>query len=109
MNIETVKKNNAIVLELEGRFDAHEVPGVKEALTRAIDITGNVVVDLKQVNFIDSAALATLVQGMKHCRQAQGDLYICNLQQPVRIIFELTRLDKAFKLYDSRDAALASI
>ncbi len=64
------------------------------------------VVNLSEVNFIDSSALSTLVQGLKHCREKGGDLMLCNLQQPVRVIFELTRLDKAFGIYPSEQAAI---
>jgi len=87
------------VVGLAGRFDAHEVPHVRQALTQAADRTkGRVVVDLSGVNFIDSSGLACLVQGMKYCRERGADQILCNLQQPVRIIFELTRLDRAFKI-----------
>lgn len=63
-------------------------------------------VNLEQVNFVDSTALATLVQGMKRARQQGGDLYLAHLQPPVRMIFELTRLDKAFAIYASEEEAV---
>ncbi len=98
------------VLEPVGRFDAHNAPAVAEALTEARNSAiKNAVVNLGQVNFMDSTALATLVQGMKHCRQVTGDLHLCCLQQPVRIIFELTRLDKAFDIYATEAEALHAL
>jgi anti-sigma B factor antagonist len=96
------------VLDLSGRFDAHTASAVNEALQEASSLApAHIVVNLGGVSFMDSTALATLVQGMKRCRQAGGDLRLCNLQQPVRIIFELTRLDKAFDIYASEAEALA--
>ncbi len=62
--------------------------------------------NLAGVQFVDSTALATLVQGMKRCRQLKGDLRLCGLQQPVRMIFELTRLDKAFEIFSGEDEAI---
>jgi anti-sigma B factor antagonist len=96
------------VLELKGRFDAYEAPPVKEWLNEAATSANptQVVVNLAQVDFIDSTGLATLVQGMKHCRQQRGDLHLCALQQPIRIIFELTRLDKAFQIFTEEDEAV---
>jgi len=95
------------VLEPIGRFDAHNAPAVAEALAEARNSSlKDAIVNLGQVNFLDSTALATLVQGMKHCRQLGGDLHLCCLQQPVRIIFELTRLDKAFDIYETEAEAL---
>ena len=68
-----------------------------------------IVVSLAEVNFIDSSGLACLVQGMKHCRSAGGDLYLCELRQPVRGIFELTRLDRAFVVLGSESEAAAAL
>lgn len=95
------------VLEPVGRFDAHTAPSVAASLEDILQSQiANIVVNLGQVNFVDSTALATLVQGMKRCRQAGGDLSLCCLSQPVRIIFELTRLDRAFTIFDTETEAL---
>lgn len=99
-------RNNLPVLQLKGRFDAHEVEPVNAWLAEQTK-AGNVkiVVNLEGVNFVDSTALSTLVRGLKHCREQSGDLHICALQQPVRVIFELTRLDKAFDIFLSEEDA----
>ena len=94
------------VLQLKGRFDAHEVEPVRIWMQEQV-VSGNVnmIVNLEGVNFIDSTALSTLVRGLKHCRENNGDLHLCCLQQPVRVIFELTRLDKAFDIYAAEEEA----
>ncbi len=95
------------VLKLHGRFDAFEYTEVNDWLNERLE-NGytRLVIDLNGVNFIDSTALATLVRGMKHCREAGGDLVLCNLQSAVRMIFELTRLDSAFRVFDGTGAAV---
>ena len=94
------------VLQLKGRFDAHEVEPVNIWLMEQTK-AGNVkiIVNLEGVNFIDSTALSTLVRGLKLCREQNGDLHVCALQQPVRVIFELTRLDKAFDIFVNEEEA----
>ena len=57
---------------------------------------------------LNSTGLSTLVQGTKQSRMQDGDLYICGLQQPVRIIFELTRLDKFFEIFPAEEDAIAA-
>lgn len=94
------------VVALDGRFDAHEAPQLATEL-RA-DAAERVVINLAGVNFVDSTALATLVQGMKHCRERAGDLVLTNLQPSVRIIFELTKLDRAFHIFKTEADAVAS-
>ncbi len=108
MEISTAFTNNIGVITVDGRFDAHQVIPVKQQIDDAIQRSSKVIINLNGVSFMDSAALATLVQGMKHCRQAGGDLRVCSLQQPVRIIFELTRLDKAFVIYNNLNEALSA-
>lgn len=97
------------VVDVAGRFDSHTAPEVARVLDQALSGAAppRIVVNLQEVQFMDSSGLATLVQGLKRCRQAGGDLRLCNLQQPVRIIFELTRLDKAFDIYPSEAEALS--
>lgn len=108
MEISTRKINGHDVVELSGRFDAYEVP----KLTAWFDSNANakyVIINMKGVGFIDSSGLAALVKGLKRSRGNGGELYMCNLQQAVRIIFELTRLDKAFTIFDDEAAALNAV
>lgn len=97
--------NDIPVLNLAGRFDAHAVGEVRDWLEGNTAVS-QAVINLADVHFVDSTALSTLVQGMKWLRQRGGDLYLANLQQPVTIIFELTRLDKAFQIFDSVETAV---
>jgi anti-sigma B factor antagonist len=108
MEIATQLKSGVAVLALAGRFDAQHATNVRRQIDEALRTTSNIVLDLRAVTFMDSAALAVLVQGMKHCRQAEGDLRVCALQEPVKVIFELTRLDRVFHLFPSQDEAVNS-
>jgi anti-sigma B factor antagonist len=108
MEIETQTAGRVSILILQGRFDTQHADSVKEAIEEAIALYSKIVINVEEVTFMDSSALATLVQGMKKCRQNGGDLRVCNLQQPVQTIFELTRLDKAFALFDTQNAAVRS-
>jgi anti-sigma B factor antagonist len=97
------------ILELKGRFDAYELKPVQDWIEK--NATGGkplLVVNLSGVNFLDSSALAVLVKGMKRTRDKGGDLYLCGLQQPVHIIFELTKLDRAFDIYPNEKEAVSA-
>lgn len=101
-------ENDIAVLALSGRLDAYEVPTITKWLEEHPQ-TKHIVVNLLGVGFIDSSGLATLVKALKLCRQNGGDLYLSNLQQAVLIIFELTRLDKAFAIYGDEKSALGAL
>ena len=93
----SVEETTGVTFQLEGRFDAHEADGFRAQIIDHIDEGGCLIrVDLSQVNFLDSAALAVLTSGMKRCREAGGDLQLLRPSDPVRVILELTRLDLAF-------------
>jgi anti-sigma B factor antagonist len=106
MELKSHLVNDVSVVELSGRFDSYEA----SRLTNWFEGAGSkVVVNLSEVSFVDSSALALLVKGLKHCRQQGGDLALCNLQQPVQVIFELTRLDKAFRIYPNQGEAVQAL
>lgn len=110
MDMQDTAIGDVKVARLQGRFDAYEAPRVEAWLAKsAAQPPAELVVNLEGVNFLDSTALATLVRGMKNCRQRGGNLRLCCLQPPVRVIFELTRLDRAFDLYPSEEKALSAV
>ena len=106
MELKSQLAGDISIAQLSGRFDSYEAPRLTSWFEQA---TSKVVVNLAEVSFVDSSALALLVKGMKHCRQSGGDLALCSLQQPVKVIFELTRLDKAFSIYPTQDEAIQAL
>lgn len=110
MTLKTRSHHQVQILELAGRFDAFLAPDVitwfKEQTTNT---EPQILVNLNQVSFVDSSALAALVQGLKRCRQQGGDLLLYGMQSSVKIIFELTRMDKAFAIYPTETAAIAAL
>ncbi len=110
MLLATHRIQRVIVLAPEGRLDARTASALAESLGTAIRSGATqIVADLSSVSFMDSTGLATLVRFMKQCRGLGGDLCLANLQQPVRMIFELTRLDSAFLIYPTVEAAVESL
>ncbi len=103
--------NNApvTVLALTGRVDAHTVPQLQNRIqTVSSAKPSNLIIDLSAVDFMDSSGLAALVQGMRRCQATGGRLCLSNPQQPVRMVLELTRLDKAIRIFASEQEAIAS-
>lgn len=67
------------------------------------------VIDLASVDFMDCSGLVALVTGLKAARQSGCRLVLCNVQAPVRIVFELTQLDEVFEIFESYDAVLTTV
>ncbi len=102
MNIATQRTPDTAEIVLTGRFDAHDVSAFRSEFDRTISAgPTHIRVNLEEVNFVDSSALAELVRGMKQSRSQGGDLVLRRPSDPVRVILELTGLDKAFAIETS--------
>ena len=109
MSFTTYAGDHVAVLGVSGRFDAQAAPPIAEWLENFAATThGRLVVDVSEAHFLDSSALALLVRAMKRCRMRGGDVRLAGVQPQVRIVFELTRLDRAFDLFESVDEAISS-
>jgi anti-sigma B factor antagonist len=107
MDMKTRTAGDVQVVDLAGRFDTNTVPPVSAWLEQVTSTPGaRVLVNLSNTTFVDSTALATLVQALKRCQQVKGDLFLCGLKRPVYMIFELTRLDKAFNIFVDEEHAI---
>ena len=97
------------VLPLEGEIDLHVSPRISAALAAMIEQKPTrLVVDLSGVSYIDSSGLAVLIEGMQNVEAYGGKFILAGLQEGVRPIFEIARLDQVFLIFPHVDAALAA-
>ena len=109
MNFRSYLRDDVQIIALSGRFDVSTASPVRDWLAAAVEKESPLlVVNLKEVEFMDSTGLSTLVHGMKRARERNGNLYLSDLQQSVRLIFELTRLAQWFDIFINEDEALAA-
>jgi len=97
------------VLPLQGEIDLHVSPRIAASLHAIIETKPkHIVVDLSQVTYIDSSGLAVLIEGMQNVAAYGGKFALTSLQESVRPIFEIARLDQVFRIFPDVDAALAA-
>lgn len=60
-------------------------------------------INLQNVTFIDSSGLGALVSALKMVRMAGAKLFICSINDQVRMLFELTSMDRVFKVYPDEE------
>lgn len=111
MNLNIAEKNGFVVIMVnEERLDAHNANDLKAALLGFFDEgKTNLLVDLKDVRFIDSSGLGALVSGFKNAITHQGTLKLASLQPQVRSMFELTRLHRVFDIFASPSEVLDNV
>ena len=110
MDLKTETSGNIkIIFVREERLDAHNSEELKTEMNHIFESgTKDVLIDLKEVRFIDSSGLGVLVSGFKNASTRQGSLKLCGLQTQVRSMFELTRLHRVFDIFQTVDEALES-
>ena len=97
------------IFPLEGEIDLHVSPGISASMKSLIaEKPKQLVVDLSRVSYIDSSGLAVLIEGMQSVASYGGKFALAGLQEGVRPIFEIARLDQVFRIYPDVDSALAA-
>ncbi len=110
MNFTFETKNGVLIAKvLPKRATVEFSADFKEQLLEKIEKeTARVVVDLSNVEFVDSSFLGALVAGLKRTTMKDGDLKIVGLQPSVRSMFELTRLYRIFDIFEKIEEAIDS-
>ena len=110
MQITKKADDNGIIIELAGEIDLDTSPEVRKTiLMETKKKHPNIFINLSQVTYMDSSGIATLVEGLQYCNQYKGKLVIAGLGPGVREVFELSRLDKVFTIYNDLNEAREQI
>ena len=101
------RQDGKIVLYLAGDIDLHRSVDLRASLLETMrQKPAAVVINMSEVGFMDSSGLATLVEALQLSRRYGGQLKLVGICQRVRSIFEISRLDKIFQIYDDEAEAL---
>lgn len=99
MSVRTTKQGDAVVVAVEGQLVAANRQQLREAIAFEIDRGARAfIIDFADTGYVDSAGLGALVSLSKKIREANGSLRLTNLNEDLRTLFELTRLDTLFAL-----------
>lgn len=106
MRVEIDSENPTVLVTVNGAIDLFSSGALKKELSALLESgKTDFLFDLSAVDFVDSSGLGVLVGTFKQVRVGKGDVLLAGLRPAVKKIFELTRLDKVFTIYDSIEAA----
>lgn len=102
------------VIKLSGIVNTTNSQELRQHITHLLESGAKIVlVDCQDVTFMDSSALGALVLAFKTLRAADTRLVLCSINEQIRILFELTGMDKVFEIFPNQDefnqAVLASV
>ena len=102
------RRDGIAIVQLAGELDLYNASAVREALQQAgADGTERVVVDLSEVEFMDSTALGVLIEARSRFANRRAFL-LAGPGLETRRALEISGLDRHFALHDSVDSAVAS-
>ncbi|MEO0517941.1 MAG: STAS domain-containing protein [Cyanobacteria bacterium P01_A01_bin.116] len=97
------------VIYPSGVINAESASQFQQELLAAIgSCNGELVVDMSRVESLDNAGLVAFMSALNTARSESTRLRICSAPPSVRIVFELTQLDRVFTMVDQLPVALAA-
>ena len=107
MDISSRAKGEVVVLDISGEIDLYNAPEIKDIVNKLIEQKKyNVIINLKEVTYIDSSGIGALISSLSNLKKYQGGLKIINVFASVKKVFELTKLTSFFEIYDSEEEAV---
>jgi anti-sigma B factor antagonist len=106
---QTKDTSGVAVLQVEGQLIVGNRQELKELVQAALDQgERRLLIDFSRTGYIDSSGLGALVSISKKIREAGGELRLSGLNEDLRSLFELTKLDTLFAIAETPQQALAS-
>lgn len=99
----------AVVRVPAGYLDVSNSKAFREALQPVLEGYPAVLVDLREVEFIDSSGLGSLLSCLRTMNAKDGDLRLFGMRKPVQAMFELVRMHRLFAIYNTEEEARATL
>lgn len=97
------------VLDVTGEIDIYTTPQFKDAVSAAIDEgKPSIIINMTQVNYMDSSGFGTLLSATKRLRPVEGGLYLTGCNEAIMRMLQITRLNTIFGIYATEEEAVAA-
>ena len=109
MDISTQQVKNVSVMTVKGRVDSATAPDLENALKQLVEgDKTQIVLDLKDVEYMSSAGLRAMVSTLKSVKRVNGDLRLCTPSPRVAEVLRLAGLNSIFSIYPAQADAVGS-
>jgi anti-sigma B factor antagonist len=108
MDISLRQSGVATIVDVTGDITLYNSPEMRKILLELLKEkrVARVIVNMSKVKYIDSAGVASLVEGLKVSRDLKSTFALYGLSRTAREVLELTRLIKVFEVYNNEEEAL---
>ena len=109
MSYQTKTINGHTIISLSGEIDLQTSPEAREQLLELLKDGRHLLVDMAQVDYIDSSGIASLVEALQYAKSNGLSFALIEISQATRQVIKLARLDKVFPLYDNAEQGMAAV
>ena len=111
LQIDVEHARQALIVRLTGELDHHSAQTVKATLEEAIERgdVNHIILSLKDLTFMDSSGLGVILGRYKQISNRGGKMVVCDVNQAVYRLFELSGLFKILQIEDNERNALTSL
>lgn len=96
--------NTFKIVRPSGILDGTKVYDLRQEVSKILKTNTDIVlVDLKDTIFMDSSGLGALVLSLKEVKTAGARLFLCSLNDQIKMLFELTSMDRVFDIFSNRE------
>jgi anti-sigma B factor antagonist len=107
MGFRVLQNGEVTLVEVEGQLIVGNRQELKQQVLDRLDAGDRkFVIDFANTGYIDSSGLGVLVSLSKKIREQGGELRLSSLNEDLRTLFELTKLDTLFRIADTKEKAL---
>ncbi|MDS3860212.1 STAS domain-containing protein [Thermosynechococcaceae cyanobacterium BACA0444] len=87
------------IIQPTGVFGGPQATAFRQEIVDLVQAGVTVVlIDCQEITFMDSSGLGALVVALKNLRTTNGQLFLCGVTEQVKMLFELTSMDKVFRI-----------
>ena len=105
----TRRDGDAAVVVIRGEIDLHNSPDLRNHMLQYLDGSiKHLILNLTQVPYMDSSAIAVFVEALQKLRKIGGKVYLTNLQPRVKGLLEIAKLDSIFVVCADEQAAMTA-
>jgi anti-sigma B factor antagonist len=97
-------KNQVKIWQPMGVLDASISDSFRQEINNFIETDAEIIlIDFTQVNFMDSSGLGSVVLALKNVKSVGKKLYICSINEQIKMLFQLTNMERVFAIYKNQD------
>ncbi|MGO8732554.1 MAG: STAS domain-containing protein [Terriglobia bacterium] len=106
MKTATREQTGTTIVDVTGDIDMATSPDLRKTLLESLKKTPRLVVNMREVKYVDSSGIASLVEVLREARNTEKRLVLFGLNAAVRDVLQLTRLARIFEIRETEEEAL---